>query len=1093
MAESSTEKLASAGQVSADQPTQATTAAPTPIQKRSSSWLRNLSRSNLAILVLLYITSLHLIGLYIFTQGFLLTRLTIPHSSPAYSSSNQPPIAKTHSKAVVLIIDALRTDFISPFHPDPASPHHHGVLSLPAELTASDPSHSLIFNAFSDPPTATMQRIKGITTGSLPTFIDISSNFASTAIEEDSLISQLISAGKTVGFMGDDTWVNLFPSSFNLSHPYDSFNVEDLHTVDNGVIEHIFPYLAPANQSQWDVLIGHFLGVDHVGHRVGPHRDTMRIKLEQMDQVLRKVVDMIDEDTLLVLLGDHGMDDKGNHGGDSDLETASALWLYSKGAPLRNAQNIDDQKQLADSWPTYTFHGASGALRHINQIDLVPTLALMLGIPIPYNNLGSIIPEPFLSQDLTTLEAATRVNAEQIQRYLGAYGDGVVLNALNPAWIKAESASETVKSVLPESKSIPISTEKPIAGKVDWLRRGKAGASTVPTPKAAASDHAATPKIVQAQYQSIVNHRHYALEALRHLRALWAQFSVPLILIGSLILGLSALALIALYVGVRNNGTTWDVYARLALETAFTASGVAGSVAGTFAGIYTAKPAVAIKTFIVVASLVSEVVLIFPLFVKMSFPRAFSINRYIGPLLLIAHSVSFGSNSFIMWEDRVVLFLLTTIPAIYLIKALSAPTADMRIKIIFLSIAYAIIIRLIGTITICREEQQPYCRVTFFSGLTPTAPRWVLMAIIPLALQIPRAIGLTLVRSKSLAGPAPFFLGMIWRWVLVGNAAYWVLEYLEHSDHLNPARIPMVTMIKLWIARCSAGVTLGAMPYVWWTSPLCISVERKVDQAGGEPEVTVFGFANAFGSTYILFFLIPFALTHLVTQPMGQIVLSALLVALLAYLELIDTKRDAIILQNSFSSSASASSGGQPGAFDPSQDSTQLQTIVRPTFTDVVPLVLMGFVGFFATGHQAVLTSIQWKAAFVGFESVVYPFSPLLVIVNTWGVFFLSAIAIPLLALWNISPRPRSSLPILAHTLQLCLAFLVYHTIVTFSSAITAAWLRRHLMVWKVFAPRFMLAGVTLLVVDFGVLVALGVGTRITAWKVKRTFGCESI
>ncbi|WVQ94537.1 hypothetical protein IAU59_001616 [Kwoniella sp. CBS 9459] len=1058
-------------------------ATPIQIQKRSSSWLRNLSRSNLAILVLLYITSLHFIGLYIFTQGFLLTRLTIPHSSPVYSSSNPPPVPPTHSKAVILIIDALRTDFISPFHPDPASPHHHGILSLPAELTASDPSHSLIFNAFSDPPTATMQRIKGITTGSLPTFIDISSNFASTAIEEDSLISQLAGAGKKVGFMGDDTWVNLFPSSFNLSHPYDSFNVEDLHTVDNGVIEHIFPYLAPANQSQWDVLIGHFLGVDHVGHRVGPHRETMRIKLEQMDQVLRKVVAMIDEDTLLVVLGDHGMDDKGNHGGDSDLETASALWLYSKGAPLRKSQSID--RKLGDTWPTYTFPGASEALRHINQIDLVPTLALMLGIPIPYNNLGSVIPEPF-SSDLTTLEAATRANAEQIQRYLGAYGDGVVLNALNPAWIKAQSASETVKSVLLDS--IPTSTEKPIAGKADWLRRGKAGASTVP--KARSSAAGAESETAQAQYQSIVNHRHYALEALRHLRALWAQFSLPLILIGSLILGLSALALIALYVGVRNNGTTWDVYARLALETAFTASGVAGSVVGTLAGIYTAKPDVAIKTFIVVASLVSEAIIIFPLFVKISVARAFSINRYIGPLLLIAHSISFGSNSFVMWEDRVVLFLLTTIPAIYLIKALSAPTADMRIKIIFLSIAYAIIIRLIGTITICREEQQPYCRVTFFSGLTPTAPRWVLMAIIPLALQIPRAIGLTLVRSKSLAGPAPFFLGMIWRWVMVANAVYWVLEYLEHSDHLNPARIPMVTLFKLWLARCSAGVTLGAMPYIWWTSPLCISVERKVDQAGGEPEVTVFGFANAFGSTYILFFLIPFALTHLVTQPMGQIVLSGLLVALLAYLELIDTKRDAIILQSSFAS-ASASSG-QPGVFDPSQD-TQLQTIVRPTFTDVVPLALMGFVGFFATGHQAVITSIQWKAAFVGFDSVVYPFSPMLVIVNTWGVFFLSAIAIPLLALWNISPRPRSSLPILAHTLQLCLAFLIYHTVVTFSSAITAAWLRRHLMVWKVFAPRFMLAGVTLLVVDLGVLVAFGVGTRITAWKVKRTFGCESI
>ena len=34
--------------------------------------------------------------------------------------------------------------------------------------------------------------------------------------------------------MGDDTWMTVFPTSFdpNMTHPFDSFNVEDLHTVD---------------------------------------------------------------------------------------------------------------------------------------------------------------------------------------------------------------------------------------------------------------------------------------------------------------------------------------------------------------------------------------------------------------------------------------------------------------------------------------------------------------------------------------------------------------------------------------------------------------------------------------------------------------------------------------------------------------------------------------------------------------------------------------------------------------------------------------------------------------------------------------------
>ncbi|KAK6907186.1 phosphatidylinositol glycan, class O [Kwoniella mangroviensis CBS 8886] len=1058
-----------------------------PKQIRSSSWLRNLSRWNLATLLLLYITSLHIIGLYIFTKGFLLTRLTIPHVSPSYTPSSPAPIPATHSKAVILVIDALRTDFISPHYPSPKSPYHHGILTLPSELSASQPDHSLIYNAFSDPPTATMQRIKGITTGSLPTFIDISSNFASTAIEEDSLITQLLNANKTIGFMGDDTWVNLFPDSFNLSHPYDSFNVEDLHTVDEGVIENIFPYLQPANQSRWDVLIGHFLGVDHVGHRVGPNVETMKTKLDQMDKVLRQIVDSLDDDTLLVLLGDHGMDDKGNHGGDSELETSSAMWLYSKSKPLKGKPV---EESITNSWPYYTFPNSKVPLRHINQIDLVPTLSLLLGIPIPYNNLGSIIPECF-SNDLSTLEAASRANAEQIDRYLSAYGDESLKAVLQGPWSKARATLDTND---PSEGTVPEIADHASAGvgKVaDWIRKGKAAAAEASTKP---SDH-------QAQQDSINHHRHYSLLALRHLRALWAQFSLPLILIGSLILGLSVLTLTALYVGVRNNSTNWDIYARLALETSFTAAAVIGSIVGTLAGIYTAQPSTAIKAFVVTSVIVSEIVIIFPLFLQFSLPQTFSINRYIGPFLLFAHAISFASNSFIMWEDRMVLFLLTTNSIIYLLKALSAPTADMRIKIIGLSLAYAIIVRLASTITVCREEQQPYCRVTFYSGNTPVSPRWVVLAIIPLALQLPRAIGITLSRSKSLAGSAPFYLGYLWRGILVLNSTYWVLEYLEYNSDsigLTQSAISAAGFLKIWLARISIGINLGALPYIWLISPLCITVEKKIDQSTGESQVSVLGFANSYGSTYILFYIIPFTLVHLTNQPMGQLVLSALLVGQLVYLELVDTRRDAVILQQSFATNSGGStSTSGPGNFDGIDNSS---TIVRPSFTDLVPLVLSGFIGFYSTGHQAVLSSIQWKSAFIGFNTVTYPISPLLVIINTWGPFFLSAMAIPLLALWNISPIPSSSAggqgakqPILTHVLQLILGFLIYHTLITFSSAITSAWLRRHLMVWKVFAPRFMLSGVTLLIVDLGCWIALLIGVRVTSWKVKRTFGCESI
>ncbi len=994
----------------------------------TSTWLRNVSRANLAALVIIYIGFVHFLGLYVFTNGFLLSRVSIPLVSPPYTLENPAPIPPTHSKAIILIIDALRADFISPYHPQPPSPYHHSVLTLPAELSAADPTRSLIFNAYSDPPTTTMQRIKGITTGSLPTFVDAGANFASTAIEEDSLISQLVAANKTLALMGDDTWVNLFPNSFELAHPYDSFNVEDLHGVDNGVIEHLIPYLHPSNSSKWDILIGHFLGVDHVGHRVGPERETMRIKLKQMNDVLRDVVNLLDEDTVLVVMGDHGMDSKGNHGGDSDLETAAALWLYSKGPPL-TVNDVDDSS-LSQTWPRYTFPGSKQAMRHVNQIDLVPTLALLLGIPIPFNNLGSVIPESFAS-GMDRLELATRLNAEEIMRYISEYGDTSVENAVQPYWGAAQDAADLTNQ------------------------------------------------------ESIMAHRNFALAALQQLRALWAQFSVPLIITGLVVLGLSVPALIALYIGVRNNGTKWDVFVRLALETAAIGGLGIGGGLGVLVGLYRRDVILALQATVISAAVVSEIILVLPLFVKPNFPdfSSWQIQRSIGPFILLVHAICFCSNSFIMWEDRVVLFLLVTIPVVHLVKALTAPTATMRLRIIGLSFAFMGIVRLVGAVTICREEQQPYCRVTFFEGSSPTAPIWALLSTLILGLQLPRLIAFTLNMSKSLAGPAPFFLGTVWRSVLTLNAVYWLFEWLESWDGLQPARIPLVKLIKLWLARASIGAMLGALPYLWATGSLCIEVKQEVEQTGEKKAVTVFGFANAFGSTYLLFLLTPFAFVHLVSQPMAQLTSSALLIALLIYLESTDTRRDAILMPRSFANSS------HPGEFEPSQSAA----IVRPSFTDAVPLALLGFLGFFATGHQAVLTSIQWKAAFVGFETVTYPFSPLLVIINIWGPFALSALAVPLLATWNASPRPQSTVPVLGHTLQLSLAFIIYHSAVTFASAVFAAWLRRHLMVWKVFAPRFMLAGCTLLVIDFSILVALTVGLRITSWKVWRTFKSASI
>ncbi|KAF8579046.1 alkaline phosphatase-like protein, partial [Ramaria rubella] len=321
----------------------------------------------LAFSVLLYVFLLHASTLYLFTRGFLLTRLSLTNISSCPTSGPACTLPPTHTRMVLLIIDALRFDFVSSNPASTPSPHYHHVLTLPSQLTAQDPTRSFIFNTYADPPTATLQRIKGIMTGSLPTFVDAGSNFGGSQIAEDSLVLQMRKAGRKAriptytSFMGDDTWITVYPSSFvpNMTFPFDSFNVEDLHTVDEGVIANIFPLLESNKTADWDLLIGHFLGVDHVGHRLGPAHPTMAAKLHQMNVVLSRIVESLDDQTLLVVIGDHGMDRKGDHGGDGEHETK--LFGREDGTLLEQALRLN-ANQIKGYFDAYRASPSGGEL-----------------------------------------------------------------------------------------------------------------------------------------------------------------------------------------------------------------------------------------------------------------------------------------------------------------------------------------------------------------------------------------------------------------------------------------------------------------------------------------------------------------------------------------------------------------------------------------------------------------------------------------------------------------------------------------------------------------------------------------------------------
>jgi phosphatidylinositol glycan class O len=209
--------------------------------------------------------------------------------------------------------------------------------------------------------------------------------------------------GKKVAFVGDDTWSEMFPDAFDESTPCPSFDIMDLDSVDNVVKRRLRDEFDSEsnNKTRYDVLIAHFLGVDHAGHRHGRGHPEMRRKLGDMNDVLEELVSKLEEEAVLVVLGDHGMTITGDHGGDTDDEVDAGLLVYSKSANFRRSS--------ADA----------------SQIDLVPTLAWLTGVPIPMSNVGTMIwdllpvDEDFQIAEYSTTAAAA--NYLQVKAFLDNY------------------------------------------------------------------------------------------------------------------------------------------------------------------------------------------------------------------------------------------------------------------------------------------------------------------------------------------------------------------------------------------------------------------------------------------------------------------------------------------------------------------------------------------------------------------------------------------------------------------------------------------------------------------------------------------------
>ena len=317
-----------------------------------------------------------------------------------------------------------------------------------------------------------------------------------------------------------------------------------------------------------------------------------------------------------------------------------------------------------------------------------------------------------------------------------------------------------------------------------------------------------------------------------------------------------------------------------------------------------------------------------------------------------------------------------------------------------------IITRISGYSTICREEQHPYCTPTFnFSPTSSIAsPYSVVVLFFLSSLTVWRTYRILKSLHNSISHKSLQFF-VIPFGVLLSNI-YWALDTIE-GHNLFPVWQTTVTVTKLKVGSVGFPIIIMLSLTLWIRSALLKTPE-------------------SLGTCYYLFVKIIFMMLNMIQKPMGAIMLCLSFIQLQTVLEIFCIWRD-------------------------NSSKTRKNTIPSKNlvYSFMICLFLIGERYFFSTGHQRALSSIQYEIGFVGQETVNWILSPLFVLFNTYGSQILFAFSCPLLIVWKRKSKPEE-------LLWLFNGMIILYLLNATVSITFAGHFRRHLMVWRVFAPKFL-------------------------------------
>ncbi|XP_068787638.1 GPI ethanolamine phosphate transferase 1 isoform X7 [Struthio camelus] len=332
----------------------------------------------------------------------------------------QTPLPPPAKRLVLFVADGLRADSLYELDSN-GTPRAPFLRSILENIGSWGISHTRV-------PTESRPGHVALIAGFYEDVSAVAKGWKENPVEFDSLFNE----SKYTWSWGSPDILPMFAKGASRDHVYtfcytaesEDFGAQDAAKLDTWVFDHVKSFFnsSRSNQTLYSalneekvVLFLHLLGIDTNGHAHRPNSREYKENIRKVDEGVKEMASMLDNfygndgKTAFILTSDHGMTDWGSHGAGHPSETLTPLVAWGAGVnyPQRVASQFFEDNFL-EEWKLENLKRLD-----VNQADVAPLMASLIGVPFPLNSVGTL-PLEYLNNSAHFKAESIFTNAVQI-------------------------------------------------------------------------------------------------------------------------------------------------------------------------------------------------------------------------------------------------------------------------------------------------------------------------------------------------------------------------------------------------------------------------------------------------------------------------------------------------------------------------------------------------------------------------------------------------------------------------------------------------------------------------------------------------------